>query len=187
MGEKRYNMQQYAMIFGTYMGVFWILKFTLVPLGMTSPFLLLLFICLTLCVPFMGYYYTKIYRDKVCGGTIGFLHAWVFDIFMYVCAALLTAVAHYVYFRFIDQGFMLDTLRQMLDTLTAENMPGMEEYIKQMKSNIDTMGTLTPTDITLSMVSSNIYYCALLSIPTALIAMRKKKKSDFGTGNNNPE
>ena len=96
-------------------------------------------------------------------------------------------MAHYVYFRFIDQGFMLDTLRQMLDTLTAENMPGMEEYIKQMKANIETMGTLTPTDITLSMVSSNIYYCALLSIPTALIAMRRKKKSDFGTGINNPE
>lgn len=183
MGEKRYNMQQYAMIFGTYMGVFWILKFTLVPLGMTSPFLLLLFICLTLCVPFMGYYYTKIYRDKVCGGTIGFLHAWVFDIFMYVCAALLTAVAHYVYFRFIDQGFMLDTLRQQSMQMTGNILMSPE----QMKTYIDTMGTLTPTDITLSMVSSNIYYCALLSIPTALIAMRKKKKSDFGTGINNPE
>ncbi len=171
------------MIFGTYMGVFWILKFTLVPLGMTSPFLLLLFICLTLCVPFMGYYYTKIYRDKVCGGTIGFLHAWVFDIFMYVCAALLTAVAHYVYFRFIDQGFMLDTLRQQSMQMTGNILMSPE----QMKTYIDTMVTLTPTDITLSMVSSNIYYCALLSIPTALIAMRKKKKSDFGTGNNNPE
>lgn len=176
-------MQQYAMIFGTYMGVFWILKFTLLPLGMTSPFLLLLFICLTLCVPFMGYYYTKIYRDKVCGGTIGFLHAWVFDIFMYVCAALLTAVAHYVYFRFIDQGFMLDTLRQQSMQMTGNILMSPE----QMKTYIDTMVTLTPTDITLSMVSSNIYYCALLSIPTALIAMRKKKKSDFGTGNNNPE
>lgn len=183
MGEKRYNMQQYAMIFGTYMGVFWILKFTLVPLGMTSPFLLLLFICLTLCVPFMGYYYTKIYRDKVCGGTIGFLHAWVFDIFMYVCAALLTAVAHYVYFCFIDQGFMLDTLRQQSMQMTGNILMSPE----QMKTYIDTMVTLTPTDITLSMVSSNIYYCALLSIPTALIAMRKKKKSDFGTGINNPE
>lgn len=171
------------MIFGTYMGVFWILKFTLLPLGMTSPFLLLLFICLTLCVPFMGYYYTKIYRDKVCGGTIGFLHAWVFDIFMYVCAALLTAVAHYVYFRFIDQGFMLDTLRQQSMQMTGNILMSPE----QMKTYIDTMVTLTPTDITLSMVSSNIYYCALLSIPTALIAMRKKKKSDFGTGNNNPE
>ena len=171
------------MIFGTYMGVFWILKFTLLPLGMTSPFLLLLFICLTLCVPFMGYYYTKIYRDKVCGGTIGFLHAWVFDIFMYVCAALLTAVAHYVYFRFIDQGFMLDTLRQQSMQMTRNILMSPE----QMKAYIDTMGTLTPTDITLSMVSSNIYYCALLSTPTALIAMRRKKKSDFGTGNNNPE
>ena len=176
-------MQQYAMIFGTYMGVFWILKFTLLPLGMTSPFLLLLFICLTLCVPFMGYYYTKIYRDKVCGGTIGFLHAWVFDIFMYVCAALLTAVAHYVYFRFIDQGFMLDTLRQQSMQMTGNILMSPE----QMKTYIDTMVTLTPTDITLSMVSSNIYYCALLSIPTALIAMRRKKKSDFGTGINNPE
>ena len=171
------------MIFGTYMGVFWILKFTLVPLGMTSPFLLLLFICLTLCVPFMGYYYTKIYRDKVCGGTIGFLHAWVFDIFMYVCAALLTAVAHYVYFRFIDQGFMLDTFRQQSMQMTGNILMSPE----QMKTYIDTMGTLTPTDITLSMVSSNIYYCALLSIPTALIAMRRKKKSDFGTDINNPE
>lgn len=45
---------------------------------------------------------------------------------------------------------------------------------KQMKAYLDTMATLTPTDITLSMVSSNIYYCSLLSIPTALLAMRRK-------------
>lgn len=174
MAEKRYNMQQYAMMFGTYMGVFWILKFVLMPLGMTSPFLLLLFICLTLCVPFLGYYYTKTYRDKVCGGTIGFLHAWVFDVFMYVCAALLTAVAHYVYFRFIDQGYMLDTCRQMLNTLATEDVPGMEDYVKQMKTNLDMMSSFTPTDIILGMLSTNIYYCSLLSIPTALLAMRRK-------------
>lgn len=170
MAEKRYNMQQYAMMFGTYMGVFWILKFVLMPLGMTSPFLLLLFICLTLCVPFLGYYYTKTYRDKVCGGTIGFLHAWVFDVFMYVCAALLTAVAHYVYFRFIDQGYMLDTLRQQ----SMQMVDNILMSPKQMKAYLDTMATLTPTDITLSMVSSNIYYCSLLSIPTALLAMRRE-------------
>ena len=41
MTENKSSMQQYAMIFGTYMGLFWILKFILVPLGLTSPFLLL--------------------------------------------------------------------------------------------------------------------------------------------------
>ena len=99
------------MIFGTYMGLFWILKFILVPLGLTSPFLLLLFICLTICVPFMGYYYTKLYRNRVCDGSITFFHAWLFNVFMYVCASLLTSAAHYVYFAFIDQGYILNTCR----------------------------------------------------------------------------
>ena len=79
------------MHFGTYMGVYWILKFILFPLGLSIPFLLFLFFGLTLGVPFMGYYYARTYRDKVCGGSIRFLQAWVFIVFMYMFAALLTA------------------------------------------------------------------------------------------------
>lgn len=74
------------MHFGTYMGVYWILKFILFPLGLSIPFLLFLFFGLTLGVPFMGYYYARTYRDKVCGGSIRFLQAWVFIVFyVYVC------------------------------------------------------------------------------------------------------
>lgn len=179
MTENKSSMQQYAMIFGTYMGLFWILKFILVPLGLTSPFLLLLFICLTICVPFMGYYYTKLYRNRVCDGSITFFHAWLFNVFMYVCASLLTSPAHYVYFAFIDQGYILNTCREMLATLNREELPGMEEYLQQMKENLDMVSSLTPTDIVLKMLGSNIYYCTLLSIPTALIAMRRKKETPY--------
>ena len=94
------------MLFGTYLGGFWILKFILFPLGISVPFLFSIFIGLTLCVPFMAYYYVRMYRNMVCGGTISFLHAWIFTVFMYMFAALLTAVAHYIYIRFIDQGFI---------------------------------------------------------------------------------
>lgn len=167
------------MIFGTYMGLFWILKFILVPLGLTSPFLLLLFICLTICVPFMGYYYTKLYRNRVCDGSITFFHAWLFNVFMYVCASLLTSAAHYVYFAFIDQGYILNTCREILATLNREELPGMEEYLRQMKENLDMVSSLTPTDIVLKMLGSNIYYCTLLSIPTALVAMRRKKETPY--------
>lgn len=105
MAENRGYMQRYAMLFGTYMGGFWILKFILFPVGLSVPFLLFLFMGLTLCVPFMGYYYARMYRNQVCGGGISFLHAWVFTVFMYMFAALLAAVAHYIYFRFIDHGY----------------------------------------------------------------------------------
>ena len=54
MAENKGYMQ-YAMLFGTYLGGYWILKFILFPLGLTIPFLSFLFVGLTLCVPFMGY------------------------------------------------------------------------------------------------------------------------------------
>lgn len=113
MAENRGYMQRYAMLFGTYMGGFWILKFILFPVGLSVPFLLFLFMGLTLCVPFMGYYYARMYRNQVCGGGISFLHAWVFTVFMYMFAALLAAVAHYIYFRFIDHGYVINTCETM--------------------------------------------------------------------------
>lgn len=151
MAENRGYMQRYAMLFGTYMGGFWILKFILFPVGLSVPFLLFLFMGLTLCVPFMGYYYARMYRNQVCGGGISFLHAWIFTVFMYMFAALLAAVAHYIYFRFIDHGYVINTCETMVDTL------------------------LSPIDITLQMISSNVFWGSILAFPTALFVMRRKK------------
>ncbi|EJW99129.1 hypothetical protein, membrane, partial [gut metagenome] len=81
------TLQQYAMLYGTYMGLFWIAKFTLFPLGMSSPLLLLLFLALTIYVPFLGFRYTKSYRDYVLNGNISFLQAWAFNLMLYVFAA----------------------------------------------------------------------------------------------------
>ena len=106
MTENRSYLQKYAMHFGTYMGAYWILKFILLPLMFAIPFFQLLYVILTLAVPIIGYYYVKIYRDKVCGGAIQFSHAVLFTIFMYMFASLLVAVAHYIYFQFIDHGFI---------------------------------------------------------------------------------
>ena len=43
MAENKGYMQ-YAMLFGTYLGGYWILKFILFPLGLTIPFLSFLFV-----------------------------------------------------------------------------------------------------------------------------------------------
>lgn len=170
-------MQRYAMLFGTYMGAFWILKFILFPLGLkyNLPFLSFLFMGLTLCVPFMGYYYAKLYRNQACGGTISFLPAWLFTVSMYIFSALLVAVAHYIYFRYIDHGFILDTYATLLDSLAGSNVPGIEEYLKQLNEALDSIRALSPIDITFQLMSQNIFYCALLALPTALFVMKRPK------------
>ena len=169
MTENRGYTQRYAMLFGTYMGGFWILKFILFPVGLSVPFLLFLFMGLTLCVPFMGY------RNQVCGGGISFLHAWIFTVFMYMFAALLAAVAHYIYFRFIDHGYVINTCETMVDTLAQSNMPGMDSYIATYQEALETARLLSPIDITLQMISSNVFWGSILAFPTALFVMRRKK------------
>ena len=142
MTENRNYLQKYAMHFGTYMGMYWILKFILFPLGFTIPFLLFLFMCLTLAVPFLGYHYAKMYRNKICGGTIGFAHACLFTLFMYMFASLLVAVAHYIYFQFIDHGFIINSYIQLWDELMT-NTPALIENKEVIKETIDTARSLT--------------------------------------------
>ncbi len=163
------------MHFGTYMGAYWILKFILFPLGLTIPFLLFLFIGLTLGVPFMGYYYARMYRNKICGGEISFVQAWIFTVFMYMFAALLTAMAHFIYFRFIDQGFIINTYTALLDSTLQAGIPGMSSYINQFKETMEVLRSLSPIDITLQLLSQNVFYGSILAIPTALVVKRKKK------------
>ena len=123
------------MHFGTYMGIYWILKFILFPLGFHIPFLSLLFVILTLAVPFIGYHYVKMYRDKICGGSIQFSHAVLFTIFMYMFASLLVAVVHYIYFQFIDHGFIVNSYIQLWDELMT-NTPALAENKDIIKETI---------------------------------------------------
>ena len=183
MTENRSYLQKYAMNFGTYMGIYWTLKFILFPLGFTIPFLSLLFIILTLAVPFIGYHYTKMYRDKICGGSISFSHSVLFCIFMYMFASLLVAVAHYVYFQFIDHGFIVNSYVKLWSEL-IEKTPALIDNKEIIKDTIETARSLTAINITMQILSWDVFWGTLLAIPTGLMVMRKAKPEN--QGNNTP-
>ena len=166
------------MLFGTYMGVFWILKFSCFPLGMSHPFLSLLFLAFTVCVPFMGYRYARLYRDGVCGGGISLPHAYLFTLSMYIFAALLASVGHYIYFGYIDGGFILNSCRLQLDQMAQSGLPGIEPVIDEYRASLAMAESLTPVDITLSLLSANIFIGCLLGLPTALAVARRRPASD---------
>ncbi len=176
MAQNRTNiLQRNAMLLGTYMGVYWILKFILFPLMLRMPLLSFLFLGLTLGVPFMGYYFVRMYRNQVCGGVIGFLHAWVFTFFMYMFAALITAVAHYVYFRFIDHGFVLDTYEWQVEQLLNSGIKEFSESGEMLQEALESVRRLTPIEITMQMISWNLFCGAVLAVPTALFVKRRHR------------
>jgi len=172
MSDTRRNLNHYAMLLGTYMGIYWILKFCLVPFAVTNFFAMMLFIGLTICVPFMGYYYTRLYRDKVLGGYINFVHAMLFTCSLYIFASLLTAMAHYIYFEFLDNGYIINTYTNSLNTLQAENIPGTEGYLQQIREALNLLSSMSAIDLAIQLLSNNIFYGILLSVVTALIVKK---------------
>lgn len=177
MTEQPNSLHKYAMQFGTYMGLFWIAKFILVPLGVEIPFLQIPFLILTLAVPFLGYYYARMFRDRVCGGNISFLQAWLFTLFMYMFAAILAAVAHYIYFRFIDHGLLYDTYYHVIQEYKKLDGQETQELWKQIEEALGIWGSFSPIELIFQMISSNVFYGSILAIPTALLVMKKKKST----------
>lgn len=168
------SLQQTAMYFGTLMGLFWIIKFTFLPLGFTIPLLQLLFVLLTFFVPILGYLYARKFRNRYCGGSITFSRAFAFTVLMYLFAALLAAVAHYIYFRYIDNGFLIDSYIGQLEAMKPTATEEMKESIDQFIEGFSLISSLSPIQLTFQLISQNFMYGVLLALPTALLVMRRK-------------
>ncbi|KAA6338729.1 hypothetical protein EZS27_013282 [termite gut metagenome] len=168
--DNKISLHKCAMQFGTYMGIYWIAKFFLLPLGFTYSFLFFLFIGLTIGVPFMGYHYARMFRDKVCGGKIKLMPAWVFIFFMYVFAALLTAAVHYIYFRYMDNGFIFDKYIEVLEN--GMSASGWEGYFEQAREVIENIRSMTPIELTMQLLSQNVFYCSILALITAMFVKK---------------
>lgn len=103
---------------------------------------------------------------------ITFRQAWVFTLLMYVFASLLTAVAHYIYFRYIDHGFIVNSYTKILESLTPEISSGLENYLQQMETVITTLGSMSAIQITIQLLYNNIFWGTIIAIPTALFVKR---------------
>ncbi len=170
MGKSTFsnNVLNCAMTYGTAMGGYWIAKFLLVPFIFSVPLTSLFFLLLTVAVPFLGYYFTRQYRNRYCPeGRVSFMQAWIFCLLMYMFAALLVSVAHYIFFRYVDNGAMLATYSGMLEQVQQAD-PSLTDSIGQYKEAMEMMASLTPIELTVQMISSNIFYGMIFSLPTAL-------------------
>ena len=160
------------MHYGTLMGIFWTLKFVLFPMGMQSPLLLMAFFLLTLIVPVAGFFLVRQYRDRECGGVLSFSRAFLFTSFMYLFAALFATIAHYVYFRYIDGGLIVNTYQDMLTQMEAIATADMKASLDQFQQALDIIAALSPLEISIQLITQNVFYCTLIALPTALLVKR---------------
>ena len=169
--DRPKTISQSAMKGGTLMGIYWIVKFTFLPLGFTIPLLQLLFILLTVAVPVLGYLYVRGYRNRHFE-KMTYLNGFSFSFFMYLYASMLAAVAHYVYFRYIDQGYFLNMYTEQLNLVKQQVTGNMLDSVNQLMETIDMISALSPFDITLQLFSQNIFHGILFSVITGWLVRK---------------
>ena len=172
MNEKRKNFQEAAMRYGTVMGIFWTLKFVLFPMGMQSPLLLMAFFLLTLIVPIVGFFLVRQYRDRECEGVLTFSRAFLFTSFMYMFAALFVTIAHYIYFRYLDNGLIVTTYQDMLNQMSGIATTEMKTSIDQFQQALEIIAGLSPLEISIQLITQIVFYCTLIALPTALLVRK---------------
>lgn len=179
----------HAMNMGAVVGVYYIGKFCLFPLSLSSTVAALLFLGLTLMVPFLVYHLVKIYRDRCLGGSIEFSRALAYTLLIMGFGSLLAAAAHYIYFAYIDNGLMVGKLTQSIEQLSAIDLSTLEgtesegsiaqfnQYIEMLNTTAAQLKAMKPIDMTIGMLSNNISWAIAVSLPTALFASMRHKKN----------
>ena len=94
---------------------------------------------------------------------------------MYLCASLLSAVAHFAYFQFLDNGFIMQLLMET-SNLMKENLAQFGELATEFDKTVGEFQAMGIKGIVFNMLTSNIMNGILLSAIIALFIKRNPQQ-----------
>lgn len=152
--------------------------------GFTHSNAMLGFMFVFVSTPFVAYYFVLRFRSRACEGVLPLGRGYMFSLLLYFYAALLLALAVYLYFEFVDGGRFFAGYVQYLDSPEVKRLfanGGMEQMfgglsLKEMKTVAETLEELSSVAVAANILDFNIFAGLLLSLPTALLAMIRPKK-----------
>ena len=173
------QLKAFARVDGALLALLWVASFACYVAGIANPLYGLLAVLLMLATPFFVGHRLGRFRDQGRDGIISFRRGWAYSVYVFFYAAILLALAQYLYFAYIDRGYLLQTFTSLVSTPEAKQM--LERYGLQesMKENLTLMGQMRPIDYALNVLTMNVLIGIVLGLPIAALMQRKKCKSQI--------
>ena len=175
--EEYEQLKAFARIDGAIVGGLWILSFAFFIGEFYNPmFGFISLLVGTFSLVFAALRLRK-FRDNVLEGVISFRRALLYSMLTYFYAALLMAAAQFIYFQFIDNGFLLSQYEAITQTQEFKSMLGLYGVRpEEMKLAMDNIAALRPIDRALQFLSTNVILGFVISLPIAVMLKSKYKR-----------
>lgn len=168
---------QYAMEYGTYLGILIIVKFIITTFAATSQFAATFGTVLVVAVPLFAYYLTKWFRQKSGNGSFGKL--FLFGIYMYFFAALLSGIFDYVYYQYINPEYLYSQQEAVEALVTELSKSGDSQMLTDFKDEYEKMGPMSAIQMAFQGIWGMLILGTVYALILALlmqIGMRKDKE-----------
>ena len=171
--EEYKQLKAFARQDGALLSLLWIGAMACYIQGLSSPLLGMIAMLLIIASPFYAANRLRHFRDEARAGIISFMRAYGYTVLTYFYAGLLLAVAVFIYFHFMDNGYLLGKMMEMLNTEQGRQMMSIYGMSDEMKQGLEELSRMRPIDYALNMLTINISTGFILGLPTAALMRRE--------------
>ena len=177
------QMQAYARIDGLWLAVIWTASFVCFVGTFTYPSLATSVLLIGAGSLVFAALRLRRYRDEIREGVLSFRRGFLYSMLNYLYASLLFAMVQYIYFQFLDKGFVIGNYINMVNTDAFKEMAksyGLSQT--DWKIVMDNLSGLRPIEWAMQFFSMNVFMGFFVSVPVAMVMKRSPrniKSSEF--------
>lgn len=170
------QLKAFARQDGALLALLWVVTFLLYILGVSNSWLGMAALMLMIYTPFFVGERLGKFRDYGLNGLISFRRGYAYTIFVFFYGGILFAIAQYLYFAFMDNGFLLSQFSKMVTSEEAQQILKQYGMTQMVDQSLEEMAQTRPIDYALNMLTINISLGFILGLPISLVKQRTKAR-----------
>lgn len=170
------QLKAYARQDGFFLALLWTASFVCYIMGITNQMLGMLAIGLAIMTPFFVAGRLRKFRDEGREGLISFRRCYAYTIFVFFYAAVLLAVVQFLYFAYIDNGYLMSSFSRMMSSEEGKQIISQYGMSQMVEEGLSEMANIRPIDYALNILTVNIIIGFIVGVPIGLVMQREKVK-----------
>jgi ABC-type multidrug transport system fused ATPase/permease subunit len=149
--------------YALYMGVFLLLRFAVEVSMQQYIWLTMLYLALSVLVPFYAYRLAKMFVQQTNEPTVSFSDFYTFTFFLFVFASLILTIGQYVFYQYISPNYITDMHQGLIENLKLleSQYPSFNTYQEILVNS--------PMPSSLQMATQSIWMYSIAGIILGLI------------------